>query len=112
MSIRVDQLESLYEKNKIEEINNILTILISAINDWPSYIFNLDDYLFDINYKLGHEANYLTIKKFIDFNNCAKFAWEIESLTQLIELYNYYSKKNSLKEIFNELESKILNLNL
>jgi hypothetical protein len=107
MSISVDQLESLYEENKIEEINNILTILISAINDWPSNIFNLDEYLFEINYKLGHEANYLTIKKFIDFNNCVKFAWEIESLTQLLDIYNYYSKKNSLKEIFIEFENKI-----
>ncbi len=37
----------------------------------------------------------------------SKKAWQAESLSQLIEVYNYYEENKLLKEIFNEIEENV-----
>lgn len=108
MSLSVGYLEKIIESEKLPTaIKEILTIFLAAINDWPNPIDSLVDYEKDIYKLIGKEVDRKKLEEYISKIDYSKNAWEAESLSQLIEVYNYYEDNKPLKEILNEIKEKI-----
>lgn len=108
MKLSISYLEEIQESEKLTTVvKAILNILLSAINDWPNPILNLDDYQKEIYKLVGEEIDRKKLEDYISKIDYSKNAWEAESLSQLIEVYNYYEKSKPLKEILEELKEKI-----
>jgi len=108
MKLSISYLEEIQESGKLTTVvNAILNILLSAINDWPNPILNLDDYQKEIYKLAGEKIDRKKLEDCILKIDYSKNAWEAESLSQLIEVYNYYEESKPLKEILEELKEKI-----
>ena len=107
MKLLIADIEELIEKGHFSTQNiAVIDILLSSINDWPNSIVSLDDFELEVrNFILAEpiKANIENVLKSIDFNKCA---WEAESLSQLLEVYNYIKENISLQEIINELQAQ------
>lgn len=108
MKLSISYLEEIQESGKLTTvIKAMLNILLAAINDWPNPILNLDDYQKEIYKLVGEEIDRKKLEDYISKIDYSKNAWEAESLSQLIEVYNYYEESKLLKEILEELKEKI-----
>lgn len=105
MSLSVGDLEKIQESEKLSTvIKEIISIFLSAINDWPNQIVSLVDYEKEIYKLIGEEVEREKLEEYISKIDYSKNAWEAESLSQLIEVYRYYEDNKPLKEILNEIE--------
>jgi hypothetical protein len=110
MSFSVVYLEEIQESNKLATpVIDIVKILLAAINDWPNPIINLVDYENEIHELVGVEIDKKKMESYILKIDYSKNAWEAESLSQLIEIYNYFDEKKTLKEILEEIKDKLVN---
>jgi len=107
MSLSVSYLEKIQELEKTTPIKEIINILLAAINDWPNQVVSLVDYEKEIYKLVGEGIDRKKLEDYISKIDYSKNAWEAESLSQLIEVYNYYEEKKPLEEIFNEIKEKI-----
>lgn len=105
MSLSISHLEKFQESKKLANpITELVDILLAAINDWPNPIINLDDYEKEIYKLMGNEEiNRSKLENYLSQIDYSKFAWEAESLSQLLDIFNYYEKDKSLKEIMNDI---------
>ncbi|MCP1995521.1 hypothetical protein [Flavobacterium sp. HSC-61S13] len=110
MSLLVNYLEKVQESEKLTgTIKEVISILLVAINDWPTPIISLGDYEKDVYKLIGEEVSRKTMKESISNIDNSKNAWEGESLSQLIEIFNYYEEEKQLKEILKDIQGKIEN---
>jgi len=107
MSLSVSYLEKIQESEKITAIKEIINILLAAINDWPIPIISLIDYEKEVYKLIGEDVSRKTMGEYVSNIDYSKNAWEGESLSQLIEIFNYYEDGKQLKEIFKEIQGKI-----
>lgn len=108
MSLSVNYLEKIQESDKLPSgIKTTLNIFLAAINDWPNPVMDLVDYEKEIYKLLGEDVNRKKMEEYISRIDYSKDAWEGESLSQLIEIYNCYEGGKPLKEIFKEIKDKI-----
>lgn len=108
MSLSIVHLENIQESETTTTVvKEILNILLAAINDWPNPIVRLVDFENEIYKLVGEEIDRKRLEDYISKIDISKNAWEAESLSQLIEVYNYYIEMKPLKEIFNEIKEKI-----
>lgn len=110
MSLSVSYLEKIQESEKLTGvIKEIINILLAAINDWPAPIINLVDYEKEVYKLMGEEVSRETMEEYISNIDYSKNAWEGESFSQLIEVFNYYEEEKQLKEILKEIQGEIEN---
>jgi hypothetical protein len=110
MSLSISYLEKIHESAKLTTVvKEVINTLLAAINDWPNPISDLAEYENEIYKVVGENINRKKLEDYISKIDYAKKAWEAESLSQLIEVYNYYEKDKPLKEILKEIKEKIKN---
>ena len=108
MNILIDNLENIQESEKLTKVlKEVISILVSAINDWPNPILSLVDYEKEIDKLVGGDVDKKKIEKCISNIDYSQYAWEAESLSQLIDIFNYYEEGKLLKEIVNDIRIKI-----
>ena len=96
--------------NKIDEDidNEALCILIESIHDWRVEIYNLDQFYEELYNKLGSRLTKQGIEEHLISSDYLKNAWEVESISGLLELYNYFDHLTSIKEIFESFKNQYL----
>jgi len=105
MDIKIDSLEKLTRDGSIRgSKKKKIEILLAAINDWPTVISTLNDYLTEVTLVTGPPVTRKTIESGMKKLSFSSDAWKIESLTQLSELLDI---NESLEQFFTELESLI-----
>lgn len=108
MKLSVRYLEEIQESGKLPAVVKAkVSIILAAINDWPNPILNLNDYEKEIYKLTGDEIDKKKLVAYISKIDYSQNAWEAESLSQLIEIYNYYEKSKPLKEILEEIRENI-----
>lgn len=105
MNFSIFEIEELLEHDKFSgEMKIIVEILLSAINDWPSTV----NYLYDFDLAVQNFIMNIPTKKNIELAlskmDVSKLAWEAESLSVLINVFNYFVKDISLKEILDNIK--------
>ena len=77
-----------------------LDCLLQVVNDWPNSFDTLEEYLADIRIFLETKSiTAETIQSKLNTLDASKNAWEMESLTGLLELMNNKIENKLLKEI-------------
>jgi hypothetical protein len=108
INLEISRLIEIQELNKAKSfITNLIEILLSSINDWPNSVLFLDDFEFEVRNIIGGEVTNKRLEIFIPKIDLSKNAWQAESLSQLIEIFNFYDDEISLKEIIGDLKQKL-----
>lgn len=108
MSLLLNQIESMLGRNLLDqEVKEILYILVQSGNDWPVAVFTLADLIEDIENFIGGVSTKSNLTNALKNVDISKNAWQAESIAQLLDLYNYYDDNFSLRDITNDIESKL-----
>lgn len=111
MKITVDYLEEIQESNKLSIVTKeVINILLLAINDWPRSIIDIDEYEIGILELLGGEVDKDGLEEYMSKIDFSKNAWEAESLSQLIEVYNFYSKEKKIRYILEDMRREVIKI--
>ena len=107
MSLSVLEVEEMFENNKFStEIKSGIEILLSAINDWSVPVDNLYDYNLVVQNFIENVITKRNIEIALSKIDLSRFAWEAESLSSLIEVFDYFREGITLSEIINELQAQ------
>lgn len=107
MSLSILELEEMVEIDKISpKIKNCIEILLSAINDWTTPVNNLCDYDKAVQNFIESVVTKRNIEIALSKIDLSRFAWEAESLSSLIEVFDYFKEGNTLSQIINELQKQ------
>jgi hypothetical protein len=82
-------------------------VLLAAIVDWPNSVTRVEDYEREVHQFVGGEVTKRTIKECLSKIDHSINAWQAESLTQLIDVFEYYGQDVSLKEVIIDLRLKL-----
>jgi hypothetical protein len=106
--LNIDELEDRLDLNTInKEIKPVIEIFLAAINDWPEMANDLNDYEIQVRrFVNGETTKSQIIKRKIEIDY-SRHAWQAESLAQILEVFSFYEENLSLREIINDLESRI-----
>ncbi len=110
--LTIDELEKIQEsKNLPEHSRKVITLLLASVNDWPEAQNdeneNIDQHELDVFNFIGGNVTKETVKSALNKLDISKNAWEAESLESLIEVFDFYKKDMSLKDIIAELRSDL-----
>lgn len=104
----ISDLENVQESKKIDSIiRKVVGILLTAINDWPSPVIDLENYELEVKIFIGSKTTKQKIKSALTQIDFSKNSWQAESLTQVIDVFEFYKDGMSLKEIITELKIKL-----
>jgi len=101
-------IDQLIEKEHFStNTKKVIEILLSAINDWPNTICHLDEYELEVQKFIMNTTTSKNIENVINKINLTKHAWQAESLSELLAIYNYFKDGTSLKEIICHIRQQI-----
>jgi hypothetical protein len=108
MKLYIKQVEKLKELELINtDIKKIVDIFLLAINDWPEMVLSFDDFEFVVSSLIKGDTLKKNIDDFLQTANLEKYAWQCESLSQINHVFKFYSKEISLKEIIEDVKTKM-----
>jgi hypothetical protein len=84
-----------------------IEILLAAINDWPSPVENLNDFKSQVSKTLGGSVTKEKIEACVANLNVVSDAWKIESLTQLLDIFNLNKKYSLLEEFITDINLQL-----
>jgi hypothetical protein len=105
--LTINDLEEISPDSKQTE--TVIKILLIAINDWPNPIQNLAEYEEEVKSFLQGTANEERIRHTLKSINLSKSPWEGESLSLLLDTFQFYPPGISLNQMFEELEEILRN---
>jgi len=108
MIISLDYLEDIKESGKLaKKTYEVISILITAMNDWPRTVLSLADFEVEMFRSIGEDADKERIEKYLIKVDYTVNAWEAESIGQVLDIYKFYDGQKPLKEIVNEIVNEI-----
>jgi len=111
MKLYIAKIEEALEADAINnELKKIVSIFLAAVNDWPDLILNFEDYELEIEKYLNCKTTKDFIMSSLERIDISKDAWRLESLSEILEVFKFYTDGISLKEIIEELKNKLCNL--
>jgi hypothetical protein len=107
MGLSVGAIRELVKANvfSVDEMA-IIEMILAAINDWPNPNLTLEDYETEVSEFLGEEPSRINIEKRLKESSTSEFAWQSKSLSKLLEVFKFYEKDVTLRQIFSKLASK------
>jgi hypothetical protein len=102
----IEKLEEIVEEPSLSPtLKEVIDIFLKAANDWPDETPTLEEYISQVKEAVGSEPTGNSMKEYNpDLNH---EAWKAESVAELLELYKYYNKDTSLKNILFDLNEKL-----
>ncbi|MFD2907171.1 hypothetical protein ACFSX9_00340 [Flavobacterium ardleyense] len=67
----------------------------------------LEDYELEVRNVIGDEVTRKSLELFLSNVDLSDNAWQAESLSQLLDIFNFYDKEISLNEILVDLKQKL-----
>ncbi len=107
MHLSIAELEEIDEKTLPSNTVNVIRILLRAANDWPVPLPGLEDYTRELEKFISNRATKSDLEIALENNDLNKDAWKAESIGELIEVFKFYDKGTSLREIIQDLEKKL-----
>ena len=108
MDLSIIDLEKMIEARKISDnIKIIIDVFLLAVNDWPNPILNLEDYESEVEKFINGITSKDEIEKTLSKIDFSKNAWQAESLSQMLDVFQFYKNGISLKEIIEDLKIKL-----
>ena len=104
----IEDIEKAIESGLLDnDTAKVLNIFLAAVNDWPENVFSLEEYIAKIEEKLKTIPNKQELEDFLRNASVAKYAWNMESIAGLLEIYQFYDDHFSLEQILSDLKIKL-----
>ncbi len=103
--INIEELQRLYDIELSESVRIKVELLITAVNDWPNPIYYLDEFAAAVTKFVEGEATKDNIVKALQEIDFSTDAWVAESLSSVINLYDYYSSGTTFKDIVEDINA-------
>ena len=104
----INRLIEIQELNKVKTIIlNLIEVILNSINDWPNSIERLEDFELEVRNVIGGEVTHKRLEIFLSKIDLSKNAWQAESLSQLLDIFNFYDSEISFREILIDLKQKL-----
>lgn len=84
-----------------------IEILLAAINDWPQEISDLTEFVNIIENFINGETSRANIENTLSRIDVKKYAWQAESLSVLVEVFDHFEQNTTLDEIISRIESSL-----
>lgn len=98
------KIEEMVEKEEFSTgMIPIIKALLIAANDWPEALDNLYDFEMAIQYFIKNTTTKNNIELATKNVNYLNYAWEAESLSSIIEVFDYFEEGITLKEIIDKV---------
>lgn len=108
MNLSISNLEQILENKYLsKEDNETISIFLASINDWPTDVESIEDYIYELNYLINKNLIKRNITDFTRNLDLSKFSWQAESLSQIIDVFKNHEEIITLDEIFEGLKSRI-----
>lgn len=95
--------EMLEQGNFSAEMITVIDILLSAANDWSDPLDNFYDYDLAVQNFIKNSTTKKHIELVLKNVDVSNYAWKAESLSSLIEVYDYFEEGITLKEILDKV---------
>ncbi len=105
MELSISNLNALSPDTLSPRQREILAVLLVAVNDWPSELIDLGRYAGEIEELVGGSANENNIRLFLRQCNYSLYAWQAESLSQLLDVFPFYGPNASLPDIIHDIQA-------
>jgi hypothetical protein len=103
VSLSIDFIENISTSDLDEKTKRVIDIFVRSVNDWPSGVLNLDEFIIQLEEFISGIATKLSLETALTKPNIKNNAWKAEAITQVLEVYQYYDELLSLNDIINEL---------
>ncbi len=102
------EIEKKIENNEIAEgLSQVFKIILSSINDWPTSVLTLYDYEMQVEGFINNRTTKINIEKSLKAIDFSENSWQAESLTQILDVFQFYKSGYTLKKILDEAKNKI-----
>jgi hypothetical protein len=107
-ALGINKLLEIQELNNVKSIiSSLLEVLLNSINDWPDSIETLEDFELKVRNIIGSEVTHKRLEIFLSKIDLSKNAWQAESLSQLLDIFNFYEDEISLRAILADLKQRL-----
>ncbi len=89
------------------KLKTVLEIFIHSMNDWRIEVNDLKSFDKLVMTFIGRVPNQKSITASLATLDFSKHAWEIESLSQLKDVFEYYDKDLSLNQIIMKIKEEL-----
>jgi hypothetical protein len=109
MNYSISKIEEMVENKKFStKIIPVIQTLFSSVNDWPETLDNFYDYDIAVQNFIKNTTTRNHIELALKKVDVCNYAWEAESLSYLVEIYDYFEEGITLKEIIDKVISETL----
>jgi len=108
--MRIDYIDDKFEKIGSGELKHKLTLLLESINDWPVDVITTDDFCLSLESFVGQNITRNNLTTALKKINYSENAWEAESISQLVALFNLYNDEIDLNTIVSDLTNELASL--
>ncbi|MBA4198890.1 MAG: hypothetical protein C0459_15195 [Chitinophaga sp.] len=100
----ISKIEEMVDKEEFStEMIPVVETLLSAVNDWSNPLDNFNDYEIAVQHFIKNITTKNNIESALKNVNVSSYAWEAESLSSLIKIYDYFEEGITLKEIIDKI---------
>lgn len=103
----VSKLHDALSIGKLKIFQEPCEILLAAIDDWPGEIADLAGFVKSVERLIGGETSRVNLESFLDKIDVREYAWQAESLSVLLDVFDYFEQEATLYEIVSEIESDL-----
>ena len=107
MSLSIVFIENISGNDIDEKTKSVIDIFVRSVNDWPSEVVNLDEFISQLEEFINGAATKLSLEATLTKLDLKNNAWEAEAITHVLEVYQYYDEGLSLSEIINALTNDL-----
>lgn len=100
----IAEIEEMVDKEQFSpKMKIVVQVLLSAINDWPDPLDNFNDYDLAVKNFIKNATTKKNIELTLGKVDFSKYAWEVESLSVLLEVFDQFEEDISIKEIISSI---------
>ena len=104
-NLHIRDIEEAVSKNNVSsDLLGVVSVFLSAINDWPTSVLTFAEYEKEIELFIENETTKSNIEKKIKSISLNKNSWKAESLAQVLDVFQFYKEGLSLKKIIERLD--------
>ncbi len=108
MILSISNIDKLQETGKLTgNIKIVAEIFLSAINDWPEPVLSFEDYEEQVREFINEVTTKKNIELALEQIDVSKNAWKTESLSQILEIFQFSEEEISLRDIISFLKMQL-----
>lgn len=96
----------LADLEKKESSDVIIETIVSSANDWPRSVDTLDSFLNELEQEINMPLTLSNLKFYLGTIDYNTKAWESESISQLVDLFDPKQNEQTLNQIFIDVSRK------